>query len=149
MSAKSNALDAYILGGTNAKAVDSYLLAGRVLLSLTYVINGVALISAFNDVTAVMAAKGVPLPSFLLALTIAVWLVGGICLIIGWHTRIAATILFLFLIPVTLVFHPFWAVDPTQMQNELTHFLKNLAILGGLLYVISSGPGRYSLETHT
>ena len=55
--------------------------------------------------------------------------------------------IFLFLIPTTLVFHNFWASPPEQLVAQRTNFLKNLAIMGGMLMVWAFGPGRYALET--
>jgi putative oxidoreductase len=82
----------------------------------------------------------------LLVLTIVIWLIGGACLVVGWCTRIASYFLFFVTIPVTLVFHAPWTADPAQLHNELNHFLKNLAILGALLYVVAFGSGAYSLD---
>lgn len=121
-------------------------LAARVLLSLVYLINGVAMLGAFSNISALMANKGIPAPDALLALTIGFWLVGGSCLVAGWWTRLAACVLLLVTIPVTLVFHAPWLADPAQLHNELNHFLKNLAILGGLLYVVAFGSGPYSVD---
>lgn len=122
-------------------------LAARVLLSLVYVVNGVGMVPAFADVAALMTSKGLPVSNVLLALTIALWLCGGACLILGWQARRAAQALFLATIFATFSFHAPWAADQASFHNELNHFLKNLAILGGLLYVITYGSGPYSLES--
>jgi uncharacterized membrane protein YphA (DoxX/SURF4 family) len=60
---------------------------------------------------------------------------------LGW----AATAIFLFLIPVTLVFHNFWALADQERFMQLIQFQKNLAIMGGMLYVMVYGSGAYSL----
>lgn len=60
--------------------------------------------------------------------------------------RFAPTITFLFLIPVTLIFHNFWAVEPDQVRMQMIQFQKNLAIMGGMLYVVFNSAGRYSLD---
>jgi putative oxidoreductase len=49
-------------------------------------------------------------------------------------------------VPATLIFHNFWAVDPAQYQNQFNHFMKNLAIIGALVYVMAAGSGPYSLK---
>jgi putative oxidoreductase len=54
----------------------------------------------------------------------------------GFRARTAAIVLALFLISVTAVFHGFWRADTAHIQDQLTQFLKNLAILGGMLLVI-------------
>jgi putative oxidoreductase len=121
-------------------------LAGRILLSLVYAANGFGLIGAFSDVTAIMAAKGVPIPDALLLATIALWLIGSAYLILGWTACPAVMILFLVTIPVAFVFHQPWTADAAQFPNELNHFVKNLAILGGLLLLVAFGASPHSLQ---
>src|SRR5207245_7326075 len=82
-----------------------------------------------------------PFAEVLLALTILIELGGALALILGWRVRQAALGLFLFIIPATLLFHAFWSADAASYQNQLNHFLKNLAIMGGMLYVVVFGPG--------
>src|SRR6266852_8513301 len=65
----------------------------------------------------------------------ALQLVAGIALVIGWHERLAALLLALFLIPATLTAHDFWAYDGPELQGQLVNFLKNVAIFGGLCFV--------------
>lgn len=67
-------------------------------------------------------------------------------LVIGWQTRLAAFVIFLFLIPVTLVFHNFWAAPAAMVQDQFIHFMKNLAIMGGMLVLAGSGPGGWSVD---
>ena len=68
---------------------------------------------------------------------------GGLLLLVGWKARWAALLIFLWLIPTTLLFHNFWAVPPEQYMNQQNHFLKNVAIMGGMLMVWAFGPGRF------
>ena len=94
-----------------------------------------------------MSSVGLPMSELLLVATILIEVVGGLMVVIGWQARYAATALFLFMIPVTIVFHNPWAaVDGAAAQQQMIHFLKNLAIAGGLLNLIAFGPGAYSLE---
>lgn len=114
---------------------------GRVLIALLYLISGMGLIGAFSNVTVEMVGKGLPIPDVLLGLTIALWLSGGVCLIFGWKVRLAAGIIFVAMIPVTLIFHAPWLADSAHFQGELNHFLMNLAIMGGLLHIVGIGTG--------
>lgn len=132
---------------SNGSKMESFSpLAARILLSLVYLVNGVGMIGAFSDISALMTAKGMPASDIFLIAAIALWLAGGLCLVFGWRTRLAALLLLLATIPATFVFHSPWTVEPAQFHNELNHFLKNLAILGGLLYVVSFGSGSRSLD---
>lgn len=121
-------------------------LAGRTLLALIFVLSGFGKITGFAGVAGYMAAKGIPLAEVALVLTIIIEAGGGLMLILGWKARWAALALFLWLIPVTLVFHNFWAVDAAQYQGQFTHFMKNVAIMGGMLYVTVFGAGPLSLD---
>lgn len=116
-------------------------LAGRILLALIFILAGYGKIKGWDGTLGFMASKGLPMPEVLLALTILVELGGGLLLLVGFQARWAALALFLFLIPVTLVFHPFWA-DPEQYNS----FMKNLAIMGGMLYIMVYGSGPYSVQ---
>ncbi len=120
-------------------------LAGRILLALIFVISGFSKINGFEGTVGYIAAKGMPLPQLAALGAISVELVGGCLLVIGWQARWAATALFLFLIPTTLIFHPFWAVE-TGKQMETIQFMKNLCIMGGMLYVMAFGAGPLSLD---
>ncbi len=62
------------------------------------------------------------------------------------QARLGAAALFLWMIPVTLVFHNFWAAAADQQQVELAMFMKNIAMMGGLLYIMAYGSGRFSVK---
>ena len=122
------------------------LLLGRLLLAYIFVLNGYGKIAGFAGTAKYMASKGLPLIEPLLVGTIVIELVGGLMLAVGWKARWAAWAFFLWLIPVTLVFHAYWAVAPEQAMAQTIQFQKNLAIMGGMLYVAMMGPGRLSLD---
>lgn len=122
-------------------------LAGRILLALIFVISGFNKLVGFEGTAGYIASKGLPLPQLAAAGAIAVELVGGILLVIGWQARWAATAIFLFLIPTTLIFHPFWAVTGSGAQMEQIQFMKNLCIMGGMLYVMAFGAGPLSFDS--
>jgi len=120
--------------------------AGRALLAMIFVFSGWEKITGFSGTVAYMASKGMPLTAFFAVGAIILELGGSIALILGWHVRWGALALLVFMVPTTLIFHDFWAVDPAQAQGQLIHFLKNLGIMGGLLYVMAFGAGPVSLD---
>jgi len=120
--------------------------AGRVLLALIFVISGFGKITGFEGTVGYIASKGMPLPQLAAVGAIAIELIGGCLLIVGWQTRWAATAIFLFLIPTTLIFHPFWAATGGAARMETIQFMKNLCIMGGMLYVMAFGAGPYSID---
>ncbi|HYA36973.1 MAG TPA: DoxX family protein [Candidatus Methylomirabilis sp.] len=124
-------------------------LIGRLLLSNLFIVSGFKKITGFAATTGYMAAMMPSLDSsvvkILLVLTIAVELAGGLLVLLGWQARLAATALLLWMIPVTYIFHAYWGLPADQLQMQFIQFQKNIAIMGGMLYIIAQGPGRYSL----
>jgi putative oxidoreductase len=122
-------------------------LVGRILISLIFVLSGFMKIMGFGMMAGVLHSKGIPMSSVALVFTILIEAGVGLMLLVGFQARAAAWILFLFLIPTTLLFHNFWAAAPgMEQQNQMAHFLKNLAIMGGLLGLAVNGPGSLSVD---
>ncbi|HWN29985.1 MAG TPA: DoxX family protein [Burkholderiales bacterium] len=119
-------------------------LIGRILLALIFIISGFGKITNFHSTADYMAGQGLPIPQVLLIAAILIELGGGLMIVLGWQARWAALAIFLFIIPTTLIFHAFWIADAAQMQNQI-NFMKNLAIMGGMLYIMAYGSGPYSL----
>jgi putative oxidoreductase len=120
-------------------------LAGRILMALIFLNSGFGKITGFAGTAGFMASKGMPFAEVLLAGALVFELAGAIMLILGWRVHWGALLLIVFMIPATLMFHNFWAVDAAQYQNQLNHFLKNVAMIGGLLYVMAFGAGPLSM----
>ena len=121
-------------------------LVGRILMSLIFLISGTFKILGFSGTAAFMASKGMPAASLLLVAALLTELAGGLSLLLGFKARWGALLLFLFLIPTTLIFHNFWAVPAAAAQTEMGNFIKNLGLMGGLLMVVAFGPGAFSVD---
>lgn len=122
------------------------LLAGRILLAWMFVISGYGKITNFAGTAKYMASKGMPLVEPVLLGAIVIELIGGLMLAVGWKTRWAASAIFGFVVIANLVFHNFWAVRADMARMQVILFNKNLAVMGGLLYVALMGPGRLSVD---
>ena len=120
----------------------------RLFLSLIFLMSAVGnKIPKFKPTTEKMAAEGVPAPSVLLVGAILFLIVGSLSVISGCKARIGAVLLILFLIPATYYFHDFWTFeDATVKQLQMIQFMKNLALAGGLLFIVANGPGGGSLD---
>ncbi|MBI2318540.1 MAG: DoxX family protein [Betaproteobacteria bacterium] len=128
-------------------ALQRYLpLAGRLLLALIFVLSGFEKITGFSGTVGYITAKGLPLPQLAAIGAIVFELAGSIMLVLGWKARWGALLLFVFTALATIFFHNFWAVPADQSTNQMIHFMKNLAIMGGLLYVMAYGSGAISLD---
>lgn len=119
---------------------------GRLGLATIFVLAGVGKFLDPEMNLSYMASKGLGGSPFLLYAAAVVEIMGGLLLMIGFKTRWAAILLALFLIPTTASFHDFWQVGEVEASIQKIHFLKNLAIFGGLLYVIASGAGSWSID---
>lgn len=119
---------------------------GRLLLSIIFLMSGVGKIAGWSMMAGMMATK-VPAPKVMLGLAIFAELAGGLSLLLGFLTRVGALGLFIFLIPTTLLFHNFWAAPEAQHQEQMVNFLKNLAIMGGLLMAAAHGAGPLSIDS--
>src|SRR5947207_1503364 len=121
-------------------------LAGRFLLGLIFLLSGFGKIADWSGTAGYMAAKNMPFIPFFLVMAILFEVVGSLSIIAGYKARWGGLALFLYLIPVTLVFHNFWAYEGMEQQMQMINFLKNAAIEGGLLLIVAHGAGLLSLD---
>ena len=117
-------------------------LVGRILLGAIFLLSGINKISDPAGTQGYMAAMGMTwATTFFYLGAVLIEVGGGLSLWLGYWTRAGAALLIGFMIPTTLIFHTNFA-DPGQM----IHFMKNLAMTGGLLYLATYGPGPVSLD---
>lgn len=115
-------------------------LAGRILIALIFLLSGIDKITHYAPTLGYMKSAGLPFPEFLIVASAVVEIVASVAIVAGWKTRWAAAALVLWMIPVTWVFH-----NPAGGQDAMIHFMKNVAITGGLLLLFALGPGGLSL----
>jgi len=134
-------------GRASAGLSDAVDLAARLALAAIFIWSGADKLFFHATQTAgYMAAYHVPFASALVYPVGLVEFAGGILLAVGYRTKAASVALALFTVAATVVFHNFWAVPADQALMQSIHFMKNLAILGGLLHVIAYGTGRLALQ---
>jgi putative oxidoreductase len=121
-------------------------LAGRVLICLVFVLSGISKVMAYSMMVGYAASKGLPMANIALGVA-AIEILGGLAILAGFHTRVFAWLLFAFLVPTTLLFHNFWTMQGMERMDNQAHFLKNLAIMGGLLFLAANGAGGYSVDS--
>lgn len=124
---------------------------GRGLLALIFLLAGYLKIVGWDNSVAMLAAHQLPAPAFLLSIALMTELLCGTAIFIGFRTKMAALLLFLYTLTVNYVLHDFWSyTDPAQMQRyalELQLFVKNMAIAGGLLLLVGHGAGEWSWDS--
>ena len=121
-------------------------LVGRILIALIFVASGAGKIAGFDGTVGYIASKGLPLPQLAAIAAIFVELGGGLAVILGWKARWAAAAMLIFTASAAVIFHNFWGVPADQAQNQMIHFMKNISMMGGLLFVIIHGSGALSLD---
>jgi putative oxidoreductase len=121
-------------------------LLGRVLVAMIFLVAGLGKIPNFEQTVQYMTAQGFPLAPVFLFPAIFVEVIGGLMILVGLRARLASGLLFLYLIPLTVVFHGFWSLSGVERQMQFGNFLKNLAIMGGLLGIVAYGAGAISID---
>jgi putative oxidoreductase len=112
------------------------LLTGRGLLGLYFILPGISKITGFAQTGEYMAAHGVPFITVLLPLTIAIQIGGGLALMFGFRAQLVAFVLAGLTLVICVFMHNFWVMpEGLERNHELQNFVKNLAIMAGLLYV--------------
>jgi putative oxidoreductase len=125
---------------------DALALAGRVLLAAMFIISGWGKTTGYSGTVGYIASQGLPVPHVLALVAIAIELGAGLAIAFGWKTRWAALAMVIFLIVITPIFHAFWNVPADQATAQNINFMKNVSILGGMLVLWASGPGRFSVD---
>lgn len=122
-------------------SVNLQLLLGRVLLSIIFIMSGFSKLGAVEGTAGYMASLGIPAPGLVVWLVIALEILGGIAILIGFFTRYAAWALAAFCVASGYLGH-FQPEDQMQMIS----FMKNLAIAGGFLALAAAGAGSLSVD---
>jgi putative oxidoreductase len=115
--------------------------AGRLMLAAIFLISGLGKLADPAGTQAYISAAGLPAPMLAYLAAVAVEVGGGLLLVLGYRTRIVALVIAGFSIVAALGFHRNFAD-----MNQMIHFLKNIAMAGGLLQVAAFGAGSFSLD---
>ena len=124
---------------------DAIVVLGRFLFALIFLLSG---FNHFSKQTIDYAAsQGVPLAAVAVPLSGILALAGALSILLGYRAKTGALLIALFLVPVTLMMHKFWAIaDPAMAQTQMIMFMKNLSMLGAALLISQFGAGPLSLD---
>ena len=119
-------------------------LIGRVVLAAVFILSGVSKLGAASGVQGYIASAGLPAPLLGYIIALIVEIGGGALLLLGYRTKLVAGVLAAFCVIAAILFH-----RELSDQNQLIHFMKNLAMAGGLLQIVAFGAGRISLDNRS
>ncbi|HTD56189.1 MAG TPA: DoxX family protein [Silvibacterium sp.] len=125
---------------------DELILLARLLLVALFVVFGWSKLTNFSGTIGYMASVGAPLPTVAAIVAVVMELFVGILIAVGFYTRPLAALLALYTLGTALIGHRFWAMHDGERLASMIDFYKNISIIGGLLLLSLSGPGRYSLD---
>lgn len=112
------------------------ILIARILFSMIFINSGIGHITNTGQMAKYAESKNVPAPKATVFITGIMILLGGLSILLGIWVNIGAWLLVIFLVPTAIMMHDFWNVDdPMQRQNEMTHFMKDLALAGAAFLI--------------
>ena len=121
---------------------------GRLLLCTIFLLAALGnKIPHFNEVASIMASAGIPAPRLLLVGAIVFLVVGSLSVIVGYKARAGAFLLLTFLVLASYYFHPFWKLEGQAQQEQMIHFMKNLSMMGAMLFLVANGSGPMSVDS--
>ena len=121
-------------------------LVGRILIALLFIPAGFGKISGFAGTVGYATSVGMPMPTLAVAVGLLIELLGGLALLFGFGTRIAALALAVFTLAASFFFHAYWALPADQQMMQQLLFFKNVAVTGGLLAFAAFGAGAWSVD---
>jgi len=130
----------------NPAGQSNMMLVGRVMVSAIFLVFGIRKLIAVAGTAGYFAKLGFPMPEVMAWVAILIEVGGGALLLLGWQTRRIAWLLIAFTVIATLMAHRYWEFDAAQYANQMTHFFKNVAMVGGLLYIAAFGAGALSVD---
>ncbi|MCH2117607.1 MAG: DoxX family protein [Pirellulales bacterium] len=122
-------------------------LVGRVMLCAIFLLSAVGKkLPDFGGVAEAMKGQGIPLPQAMLASAIGFLIVGSVMIVVGYKARVGAFLLLLFLAVATFYFHDFWEFADAARANQFNHFMKNLSLMGAMVFILANGAGAWSID---
>jgi putative oxidoreductase len=120
---------------------------GRLIIALIFIRAGIDKLGSIVATVATMRNHGIPYPDILVWGAIALELGGGLMLVAGLYARCVALALFFYTLSLALIFHAYWTVsDPVAARTDSSFFFGHLSMMGGMLFVVASGAGAYSVD---
>jgi putative oxidoreductase len=125
---------------------DGLFLVARVLLMVLFVYFGWQKLTGFSGTVAYMTSTRAPSPTLSAFIAVVMEFVVGVAIVVGFYTRPLALLLALYTLGTALIGHHYWNMTGMEQYANMINFYKNISIIGGLLLLFATGPGKYSLD---
>lgn len=128
------------------KVSNGMILLARILLVVLFVLFGWSKLTDFPGTVGYMASQGLPVPTLAAAVVVLMEFFVGLAIVLGFFTRPLAMLLALYTLGTAFIGHHYWTMDGAERMANMINFYKNISIIGGLLLLCVTGPGRYSID---
>jgi putative oxidoreductase len=128
------------------KVSNEVILLARILLVVLFVLFGWSKLTDFPGTVGYMASTGLPFPELAAIVVVLMEFFVGLAIVLGFCTRPLALLLALYTLGTALIGHHYWTMDGAERMANMINFYKNISIIGGLLLLCVTGPGRYSID---
>jgi putative oxidoreductase len=125
---------------------DIILLIGRICISSLFIWAAFEKLIHWSTTLEYIKQKKIPYAAFALPLAVMIQVIGGLSIFFGYHIRLGALLLTLFIIPAAIRFHDFWNLMGIERVTEKTLFMKDVAVFGSLLLILAWGGGRFCMN---
>jgi putative oxidoreductase len=125
---------------------DELILVARVLLMILFIIFGWSKLTGFSGTIGYMATEGAPVPALSAFIAVVMEFFVGLAIVVGFYTRPLAFLFVLYTLGTALIGHHFWTMAGAARAANMINFYKNVSIMGGLLLLCVTGPGKYSVD---
>ncbi|MGN2250519.1 DoxX family protein [Frateuria sp. GZRe14] len=128
------------------KVSNEVILLARILLVVLFVLFGWSKLTDFPGTVGYMASQGLPVPTLAAAVVVLMEFFVGLAIVLGFCTRPLALLLALYTLGTALIGHHYWTMEGADRMANMINFYKNISIIGGLLLLCITGPGKYSID---
>lgn len=125
---------------------DIFSLIGRVLISGIFLWAAYEKMKNWNATVTYMKTKNIPYLNIILPVGVALKIIGGLSVLLGWHAHIGALLLLIVAISACLKMHDFWRMQGEERNMEKFLFMKEVAVIGGLFMILALGAGHFGID---
>lgn len=125
---------------------DIFSLVGRVLISAMFLWAAYEKMKNWKATVDYMKTKHIPYLNIILPVGVALKIIGGLSVLLGWHAHIGALLLLIVAISACLKMHDFWRMHGEERNMEKLLFMKDVAVIGGLFMILALGAGNFGID---